>query len=79
MIHYEVEKLFTIANMNHPLYNIMEKLDYIFPMLVGVLTFGNFLWMITLEYYDFAVVSIVVSGACIILAKMEQERKNTPK
>ena len=57
----------------------MDKLDFIFPMLVGVLTFGNFLWMITLQYYDFAVVSIVVSLACIILAKMEQERRNTPK
>jgi hypothetical protein len=57
----------------------MNRLDYIFPMLVGVLAFANFLWMLTLQYYDFAVVSIVVAGACIILAKMEQERMNTPK
>jgi|LakMenEpi03Aug12_release.lakeMendotaPanAssembly.Ray.scaffolds.fasta_scaffold204562_4 hypothetical protein len=57
----------------------MNRLDYIFPMLVGVLAFANFLWMLTLQYYDFAVVSVVVAGACIILAKMEQERMNTPK
>ena len=27
MIHYEVEKLFTIVNMNHQLYNIIHKLN----------------------------------------------------
>jgi hypothetical protein len=57
----------------------MQKLDYILPMLVGVLTFANFLWMLSLHYYDLAFVSIVMSGACIIFAKMEHERLNTPK
>ena len=57
----------------------MQKLDYILPMIVGVLAFGNFLWMLTLAYYDLAFVSAVMSGLCIIFAKMEHERMNTPK
>ena len=57
----------------------MQKLDYILPMLVGVLTFANFLWMLQLHYCDLAFVSIVMSGACMMFAKMEHERLNTPK
>jgi hypothetical protein len=57
----------------------MQKLDYILPMLVGVLAFVNFLWMITIEYYQLAFVSIVISGFCIIFARMEYERINSSK
>jgi hypothetical protein len=57
----------------------MGKLDYILPMLVGVLAFVNFLWMMTLQYYDLGFLSIVISGACIIFAKMEHERKQNDR
>lgn len=57
----------------------MQKLDYIIPMLMGVLAFGNALWMLTFPHYDLAVVSFLLSGGCIIFARLEYERLNLPK
>lgn len=57
----------------------MKRLDYILPMLVGVLAFGNFLWMLTLSYYDLAVGSFFVAIMSIGLAMIELDKMNTPK
>ena len=57
----------------------MGRLDYILPMLVGVLAFVNFLWMMTMQYYDLGFVSMVLSGFCIIFAKMEHQRKQNDR
>jgi hypothetical protein len=57
----------------------MKRFNYILPMLVGVLAFGNFLWMLKIPYYDLAVGSFFVSIICIGLAKIEFDSMNTPK
>ena len=57
----------------------MNRFNYILPMLVGVLAFGNFLWMLNIPYYDLAVGSFFVSIICIGLAKIEFDSMNTPK
>ena len=56
----------------------MNKLNFIFPMLVGVLAFINFLWMINIPYYDLGVASFFVSIICIGIALVERD-KNLPK
>ncbi len=57
----------------------MQKLDYIIPMLVGVLAFGNALWMLTFPHHDLAIYSALLALACIALARSEYERMNLPK
>ena len=57
----------------------MKKLDYIMPTIVGVLSFGNALWMLTFPYHDLAVYSALLALACIALARSEYERMNLPK
>lgn len=57
----------------------MKRFNYILPMLVGVLAFGNFLWMLKIPYYELAVVSFFVAIICIGIAKIEFDSMNTPK
>jgi hypothetical protein len=52
----------------------MKRLDYIFPMLVGVLAFVNFLWMMSFPYYDIGLVSLCISMICIAIAIIERNK-----
>jgi hypothetical protein len=52
----------------------MNKLNFIFPMLVGVLAFVNFLWMMMIPFYDIAVVSLLMSMLCIAIAIIERNK-----
>jgi hypothetical protein len=57
----------------------MKKLDYILPMLVGVLAFANFLWMLKIQYYELATGSFFVAIMSLGLAMIEFDKMNTPK
>lgn len=52
----------------------MNKLDYILPMLMGVLAFVNFIWMMTIPYYDIALVSLCLSFMSIAMAVIERDK-----
>jgi hypothetical protein len=52
----------------------MGRLDYILPMLVGVLTFVNFIWMMSFPFYDIALVSLIMSMLCIAIAIIERNK-----
>jgi hypothetical protein len=54
----------------------MKRLDYIFPMLVGVLAFINFIWMMSFPYYDIALVSLCISMLCIAIAIIERNKNH---
>jgi hypothetical protein len=54
----------------------MERLNYIFPMLVGVLAFINFIWMMSFPYYDIALVSLCISMICIAIAIIERNKNH---
>lgn len=57
----------------------MNRFNYILPMLVGVLAFGNFLWMLSIPYYDLAIGSFFIAIMSIGLAMIELDKMNTPK
>lgn len=67
----QVEKVFTIVNINQ-LHNIMDRLDYLFPALVGVLAFGAAMQQAS---YFTAFVFMVMSVVCICLAVYERSKK----
>ena len=52
----------------------MSKLNFIFPMLVGVLAFVNFLWMMSFPHYDIGLVSLCISMLCIAIAIIERNK-----
>jgi hypothetical protein len=54
----------------------MKRLDYILPMLVGVLAFVNFLWMMMIPFYDIALVSLCMSMICIAIAIIERNKNH---
>ena len=54
----------------------MNKLNFIFPMLVGVLAFINFIWMMSFPYYDIALVSLCISMICIAIAIIERNKNH---
>ena len=54
----------------------MNKLNFIFPMLVGVLAFVNFLWMMSFPYYDIGLVSLCISMLCIAIAIIERNKNH---
>jgi hypothetical protein len=56
----------------------MNKLNYIFPMLVGVLAFVNFIWMMSFPKYDLGFASLCISAISIAIALIERN-KNLPK
>jgi len=52
----------------------MKRLDYILPMLVGVLAFGNFLWMMTIGFYTLSAVSFFVAMFALGIAMIEHRK-----